>query len=100
MANYTATLSTSQTAASGVADQVTFDSDVGAVEVLNRDGAGEINFTLDGSAPTIGAANTYVVPAIAGAALKVDSTELAAAATVVKLIASVATKYTVTGLPG
>lgn len=97
MASYTKTLSTHQTAASGVADTVTLDKDYDAVEVVNRDGAGAIYFTVDGSAPTIAGDGTYVIPAVIGAR-KVASVELAAAATVVKLIASAVTAYSVIGV--
>lgn len=96
MASYSATLSTHQTAASGVADTVTLDKDYGEVEVVNRDGAGEIFFTLDGTTPTIGLAGTYMLPA-AICSKRVTSVELASDATVVKLIASATTKYSVEG---
>lgn len=97
MTAYTKTLSTHQTAASGVADTVTLDRDYDAVEVVNRDGAGAIYFTIDGTTPTIGGDSTYVIPAVIGARV-VPSVELASTATVVKLIASADTKYSVTGL--
>lgn len=97
MTAYTKTLSTHQTAASGVADSVTLDRDYAAVEVVNRDGAGAIYFTVDGSTPTIAGDGTYVIPAVIGAR-KVASVELAETATVVKLIASATTAYSVIGL--
>lgn len=102
MATYSATISTHQLAASGVADTVTLGADYAEVEVVNRDGAGEIYFTVGTVAsppatPTIGAADAYVLPAAIGALL-VDSNELSDSPTVVKLIASAATKYSVIGV--
>lgn len=50
-------------------DTVTMANDFDQVEVLNRDGAAEIYFTVDGSAPTVGGANCQVLPACIGAAI-------------------------------
>jgi hypothetical protein len=35
----------------------------GRVEVLNRDGAAEVYFTVNGTAPTVGGDDTHVLPA-------------------------------------
>ena len=75
---------------------VTLARDREWVEVLNRNGAAEIFFTVDGSNPTVAGAGTFCVPAIAGAAVKVAAPE--AATTSVKLISSGIPTYGVLGL--
>lgn len=102
MTAYSKTLSTHQTAASGVADTVTLEKDYAAVEVVNRDGAGALYVTVGNAdsaptTPTIGADSTYVLPA-AICSRVIPSVELSGAATVVKIIASADTKYSVIGL--
>lgn len=84
------TVSTSVVSATFTAAQLDVNP---SVEVLSRDGAGEIYFTVDGTDPVAGAANTFVVPAAIGSA-QVDARP--GAALVVKLIATVSTKYSVT----
>jgi hypothetical protein len=49
-------------------DTVTFADDISEVTVVSLDGAAAIYLTLDGSTPTVGGANTYVVPAAIGVA--------------------------------
>lgn len=45
-------------------DTVVFDgTDLDSVQVISLDGAAAIWYTLDGSTPTVGGANCYVVPA-------------------------------------
>jgi hypothetical protein len=68
------------------------------VEVVNRNGAGEIFFTVDGSVPTVGAANTWMVPAAAGSSLQVPSTFKPSGLVPVNLISGAATTYGVTGM--
>jgi hypothetical protein len=66
------------------------------VEVLNRDGAAEIWFTVDGSTPTVAGDNCYCLPAAIGAlkvAVAVDGPAP------VKLISSGTPKYCVTVNP-
>lgn len=46
---------------------VTLDSDAQEVEVLNRDGAAEIYFTVDGADPTVEGDDCQVLPAAIGA---------------------------------
>jgi hypothetical protein len=77
-----------------VVTTVTLD-DFGVVEVLNRNGIGEIFFTVDGVTPVVGAADTEVLPA-ALSSLEVAS--LASGATTVRLISSSAATYSVRGV--
>lgn len=76
-------------------DTVTFTGiDFNEVEVLNRNGAAEIYFTVDGTAPTVGGTNCYVLPAaITSAIVGVPTT----GATVVKLISAGTPTYSVSG---
>lgn len=83
------------TLAASVVDSITFSGNPKTVEVCNRDGAAAIYFTVDGSVPTVGGDDCFVVAAAAGAALSVDAS--ATAATVVKLISSGTPAYSVTG---
>ena len=48
-------------------DTVTLDQERQWVTVLNRDGAYEIYFTVDGSDPSVGGDDTYVVAKAIGA---------------------------------
>lgn len=73
---------------------VTLDSDYDWVEVINRDGAGEVYFTLDGSTPTVAGNGTLVLPAaISGVEMEYNRTTAA----VVKLISSGTPKVSVRG---
>ena len=73
------------TLAASTVDTVTLDFDAPVVEVVNRDGAAEVWYTLDGSTPTVAGKNCYYLPA----AQAVDRREPpTAGATVVKLISS------------
>lgn len=103
MASYTTTKSTHQTTVADTVDTVTLGGDFRQVEVVNRDGADALYFTVDelggpssDGVPTVAGNNTYVVPASKGAALKVTSYKRGT--TVVKLISAVATAYTVQGV--
>jgi Chitobiase/beta-hexosaminidase C-terminal domain len=84
-----------KTLAAATVDTVTFDRDCDSVEVENETGAGVIYFTVDGSTPTVAGANTYRVSDIKGMALQVPV--YSAGDTVVKLIGSAETVYSVTG---
>lgn len=97
MASYTGvTLAKLAQLVAATVDTVTFTTGLHDVEVLNRDGSAEIQFTVDGSTPTAGGDNTYVVYAGAGAALKVACP--VATATVVKLVSAGIPKYAVTAV--
>lgn len=95
MAAYEALSSKHAVLSPGVADTVTLTVDWPQVEVLNRNGAAEIYFTVDGAVPTVGGDNTYVVPS-AVASQVVGSP--ASGRTVVRLISSGAASYTVSGV--
>jgi hypothetical protein len=90
---YTANVSKHATLTANTVDTVTLASDFNAVEVLNR-GTTELYFTVDGSMPTVQGNDTLVLTA--GAAL--SATSPLTTATVVNLISSAATAYSVTGL--
>jgi hypothetical protein len=75
-------------------DTVTFARDCDTVEVLSLDGSAAIYFTVDGTTPTVGGANTNVVPAAVGS-LELDVPT--AGNTVVKLISAGTPIYSVTG---
>ena len=57
-----------KTTTANVVDTVTFNARVSVVEIISMDGADEIYFTLDGTDPTVGGDNTYVMPAALGSA--------------------------------
>lgn len=93
MASYTVPageIGVHETLVASTADSVTFTDDITEVEVLNRDGAAEIYFTVDGSTPTVGGENCRVLPAaIGGLELRVEHGD------VVKLISSGTPTYSV-----
>jgi hypothetical protein len=92
MASYTVTAAKHATLTANTVDTVTLPVEATLVEVLNRDGAAEIYFTVDGSVPTVGGDDTQVLPASVGG-LEFGSPQIAQ--TVVKLISSGTPKYTV-----
>lgn len=63
------------------------------VEVTNLDGAAAIYFTVDGSAPTVGGAKTFELPAAVGS--REISTDAVGSDAVVKLISVGTPKYSV-----
>lgn len=69
MASYTVAVGergVHKTLVASTVDTVTFARDCDRVEVVNRDGAAELYFTTDGTAPTVGGNNTFVLPAALG----------------------------------
>jgi hypothetical protein len=75
------------------ADQVTFTGrDLEQVEVVSLDGLAPIYFTIDGSAPTVAGAKTYVIPAAIGSKVVAVPTS---GATVVRLISVGGPTYSV-----
>lgn len=79
------------TLSQGTAKTATPSGDADFVEVINRDGAGEIFFTLESAtAPEVGADNTYCVPAAIGSVTV--RANAGSGASVVRLKASAATK--------
>jgi hypothetical protein len=89
----THTISTGQIAASGhpftltanTVDTWTFSEDLNSVDIIS-DGLAPAFYTLDGSAPTVGGANSYL---LLGSAITVDTRQPKVAdVTVVKIISS------------
>lgn len=85
---------THQTIVAATVDTVTFGVDFNEVEVLNRSGSAEIYFTVDGTTPTVGGTNCFVVPAAISSAIVGVPT---VGPTVVKLISSGTPTYSVSG---
>ena len=75
---------------------VEFTQNFGRIEVLNRDGAAEVYFTVDGSTPTVGGDNCQVLPAAIGYLTVDDGTR--GVPSVVKLISAGTPKVSVRGL--
>jgi hypothetical protein len=74
---------------------VTLDHNYNRVEVLNRDGAAEIYFTVDAGAPTVEGDGCYSLPAAIGG---LEKKSPGGRATVVKMISSGTPTYSVTGI--
>lgn len=79
-----------------VEDVVTFDRDCDTVEVVNLDGIAAIYFSVDDSVAAVAGNNTYVIPAVVGAALIVD-VRASPGDTKVRLISAGAPSYSVMG---
>lgn len=77
-------------------DTVNLDGDYSEVEVINRDGAAEIFFTVDGGAPVVAGDDNHILPA-AISGVTVNASKETGDPTVVKLISSGTPKYTVRG---
>lgn len=69
------------------------------VEIANVDGAAAIYVTVDGSTPTVGGANTYVLPAAIGTLVLKVRKPISSVAQV-QLKSSGTPVYSVTGLDG
>lgn len=100
VATYNSSNSTCQTATGSVVDTISLAAYLGAVEVVNVNGVGVVSFTTDGTTPPVSPPNNEmnVVPAAVGAGLVVPATRVAGAGTVVKLISTGATQYSVTAV--
>lgn len=100
MANYSAASGAHETLTANTVDNVTLTANPAAgVTVVNRTGTAEIFVTLAAgssapSAPTVGGANTYIVPA----AICSITIPVSAGSVVVALISSGAMSYSVEGL--
>lgn len=84
-------------AVANTAEQVTLTdlaTKRGEVEVVNRDGVAAIYFTVDGSTPTVGGDDTYVLPAAIGSFTVRSPANVAA---VVKLVSAGTPQYSVQG---
>lgn len=73
-------------------DVVTFSADHSQIELLLRDGNGEVYFTVDNTAATVGGTNCLVMPVGIGSAI-VDVP--ATGGTVVRLVSSGTPAYSV-----
>jgi hypothetical protein len=87
--NYTVVRGKHATLAASTVDAVTLDAGSPQVEIVNL-GASPIYVTIDGSVPTVGGDETFIVTAYG--ALKVD---VRTATKVVKLICAAAQTYSV-----
>jgi hypothetical protein len=83
------------TLVANVVTTLTFDQDFNLVEVLNVDGAAEVYFRLDGTAPVVGATSNFVLPAAIGA---VEVEPPSNTNTVVKLISTGTPKVSARGI--
>lgn len=73
---------------------VTLDADYQNVEVVNRDGSGEVFFTYDGSTPTVAGDGTVLLPAaLSGVTVNPET----APVSVIKLISAGTPKVSVRG---
>lgn len=98
MATSTVTTAKHATLSASTVDTVTFSDNVQAIEVVNRSGSAEIFFRLDGTSPTVAGDECYVLPAAAGAALRLGSQ--GEGTDQVKLISSGTPTYSVIGYTG
>lgn len=96
VASYENVWSKHATLEAGVVDTVALNADYSRVEVVNRDGAGEIFLTVDGNEPTVEGDNTHVLPAAIGG-MTVNAGLANGIPTVVRLISSTAVAYSVRG---
>ena len=80
-----------KTLVAATVDTVNFSKDCDRVEVINRDGAGELYFTTDSTAPTVGGNNTLMLPAAIGSYV----TTAVGGLSVVRLISSGTPGYSV-----
>ena len=100
MASYSEALSKHATLAASTVDTVTltgtFDGQ-GAAIVTNVTGTAAIYVTGDGSTPTVAGDDTIVIPAVAGAFVRLDFADEGSRA--VKLISAGTPGYSVEGLP-
>lgn len=83
------------TLVANTAKTFTLDQDYARIEVVNVDGAGEVYFTVDGSAPAVGGDGCHVLPA---SICSVELDPRTSGPTVVKAKASVAVRISVRGL--
>ena len=91
MASYTVARSKHATLTAATVDTVTIGGNE-AVEVLNRSASDTIYFTTDGSTPTVGGDDTFIVGA--GQSVVIPGRRVSGEA--VKLISSAAADYSVT----
>jgi uncharacterized protein YraI len=75
--------------AANVEDVVTFGPDFFDIEVVNRNGAGELYFTVDNTPAVVGADGTYCVPGAGWVRVPIGDSN------VIRLISTAATSYSV-----
>jgi hypothetical protein len=98
MASYSSTRAVHNTLVATTVDTVTLTAQYNRVEILNRSASGDIFVTLDGSTPSVGGNDTYVIPATGvGTFVNPNWTNEPPISTVVKLISSGTPSYSVTG---
>lgn len=76
-------------------DTVTLGGDFQEVDVINLSGADELYCTADGSDAAVGGGNCFVVPAVAGASIRLSVST--PGDTVVRVISAGAPSYSVVG---
>jgi hypothetical protein len=79
-------------------DTVTLSRVYGRVQVLNRGGASEIYWTTNGSNPTVGGDDCFVVASVVGASDTRANSQAQSNTCVVKLISSGTPTYSVVGV--
>jgi hypothetical protein len=90
MANYTTTANRiHKTLAANTEDVVTFGPDFRDIEVVNRNGLGELYFTVDNTPATVAGDNTYCVPGAGWMNVPIGDSNI------IRLISSVAVSYSV-----
>lgn len=94
MAAYNVTKAKHAQLAASTADTVTLGGDFASAEVVNRDATAEIFATTDGSTPTVGGDNTFIIRPGQSRVIEVPT----AGNTAVKLISSGTPNYSVIGL--
>jgi hypothetical protein len=96
MGNYEITTSQiaahDKTLAAGVIDTVTFDAYTDRVQIVT-DGTADIYYTLDGTDPSVGGANSYKIPSAPGVEERAHPSNQNTL--VVKLISAGTPKYSV-----
>lgn len=97
MSDYAVSRSAHETLAADAVDNVTISKPGDEVEVTNRDGSAELYFTIDGTDPTVGGDDTFVLPAAICSRI-VSQDQDASPVRVVKLISSGTPAYSVEAL--
>lgn len=87
-----------KTLVASTVDTITFTDDVDAVEVVS-DGVAAIYVRVDGSAPTVAGAFSYVMPAGVQSVRTIPMPGRDAGSSVVKLISAGVPTYSVTRVP-
>lgn len=93
MATGSANVAYHGTLSASTVDTITVAQAGVTVEVINRTGTAEIYFTVNGATPTVGAADTFVVPSAVMSYVVTNN----GAQAVVRLISSGAEAYSVVG---